>query len=51
MPEINKNYNEQEHILLCANGQKEYCHKNNSIGYLNFYDFPTTLKHQVWAGA
>ena len=30
MPEINKNYNEQEHILLCANGQKEYCKKKKS---------------------
>lgn len=27
MPEINKNYNEQEHIILCANGNKEYCKK------------------------
>ena len=25
MPEIIKNYNKQEYILLCANGQKEYC--------------------------
>lgn len=30
MPEINKNYNEQEHILLCANGQKEYCCKKDN---------------------
>ena len=30
MPEINKKYNEQEHILLCANGQKEYCEKRRS---------------------
>lgn len=29
MPEINKNYNEQEHIILCANGQKEYCCKKD----------------------
>ena len=27
MPEINKNYNTEEHKILCMNGQKEYCPK------------------------
>lgn len=52
MPEINKNYNEQEHIILCANGQKEYCGKKKVkeeitapcggkfIGFIKPYDFP-----------
>lgn len=30
MPEINKNYNEQEHIILCANGNKEYCKRRTT---------------------
>lgn len=28
MPEINKNYNTEEHKILCMNGQKEYCPKD-----------------------
>lgn len=44
MPEINKNFNEQEYILLCANGQKEYCEKKKVKEQI------TTLCGGKWIG-